>query len=54
VVDAYDSMTSGRPYRPARSVTDAFAELRGEAGHQFDPEVVEAFVRVVGAERVAA
>jgi signal transduction histidine kinase len=54
VVDAYDSMTSGRPYRPARSVTDAFAELRGEAGHQFDPEVVEAFVRVIGAERVAA
>jgi signal transduction histidine kinase/HD-GYP domain-containing protein (c-di-GMP phosphodiesterase class II) len=54
VVDAYDSMTSGRPYRPARSVTEALAELRREAEHQFDPEVVEAFVRVVGAERVAA
>ena len=54
VVDAYDSMTSGRPYRNARSADDALSELRREAGRQFDPEVVEAFARIMGPVRVAA
>jgi len=47
VVDAYESMTSGRPYRAARSHDEAIAELRREARRQFDPEVVEAFARMV-------
>ncbi|MBS2963883.1 HD-GYP domain-containing protein [Actinocrinis puniceicyclus] len=42
VADAFDSMTSTRSYRPARSVPDALAELRGCAGSQFDPVIVEA------------
>jgi HD-GYP domain-containing protein (c-di-GMP phosphodiesterase class II) len=47
VVDAWESMTVERPFRPARGPDDAVAELRREAGAQFDPEVVEALVRVL-------
>ena len=43
VCDAFDAMTSERPYRPARSAEDALAELRRCAGSQFDPRVVDAF-----------
>ena len=43
VVDAYDAMTSDRPYRQAIPATAALAELRRHAGTQFDPGVVEAF-----------
>jgi diguanylate cyclase (GGDEF)-like protein len=48
VCDAYDAMTTTRPYRTAMSEADAMAELRRCAGHQFDPSVVAAFERVVG------
>jgi HD-GYP domain-containing protein (c-di-GMP phosphodiesterase class II) len=54
VIDAYESMTSGRPYRAARRPEEAMAELRREAGRQFDPEVVEAFAKVQNEERAAA
>jgi diguanylate cyclase (GGDEF)-like protein len=47
VCDAFDAMLGGRPYRPARSVEVALAELRRSAGTQFDPEVVEAFCTVL-------
>jgi diguanylate cyclase (GGDEF)-like protein len=43
VCDAYDAMTSDRPYRRAMSGEVAVAELRRCAGSQFDPAVVEAF-----------
>lgn len=43
VADAFDAMTSTRPYRPARSDEVALAELRAGAGSQFDPQIVEAF-----------
>jgi two-component system cell cycle response regulator len=43
VVDAYDAMTSDRPYQRAMPATDALAELRRHAGTQFDPAVIEAF-----------
>jgi len=42
VADAYDAMTSHRPYRPAMSHEDALAELKANAGRQFDPKVVAA------------
>jgi diguanylate cyclase (GGDEF)-like protein len=43
VVDAYDAMTSDRPYRKAGSTAAALNELRRHAGTQFDPLVVTAF-----------
>lgn len=45
VVDAYESMTVGRPYREAVSHAEALRELRRCAGTQFDPKVVEAFIQ---------
>ncbi len=44
VCDAYEAITGDRCYRKARSVDDARHELLREAGHQFDPVVVEAFL----------
>ncbi len=48
VVDAYDAITSVRPYQKAQAKRDAIAELRKSAGTQFDPRVVEAFIVVIG------
>jgi HD-GYP domain-containing protein (c-di-GMP phosphodiesterase class II) len=44
VADAFDAMTSVRPYRPALSVTQALAELERCAGSQFDPMLARTFV----------
>lgn len=44
VADAFDSMTSTRSYRGARSVEEAVAELRKCSGMQFDPVLVDAFI----------
>lgn len=46
-VDAYDAMTNDRPYRKAFPPREAEAELRQEAGKQFDPVVVDALLAVV-------
>ena len=43
VADSLDAMTSHRPYRRARSWSDAAAEIRRGAGGQFDPDVVDVF-----------
>jgi putative nucleotidyltransferase with HDIG domain len=45
VVDAFDAMTSNRPYRAPLPLQGALAELRRGAGTQFDPTVVRAFFR---------
>jgi HD-GYP domain-containing protein (c-di-GMP phosphodiesterase class II) len=46
-VDAYQAMTSDRPYRARLSDREAAAELSAGAGSQFDPEVVEALLSVL-------
>jgi HD-GYP domain-containing protein (c-di-GMP phosphodiesterase class II) len=45
--DAYSAMTTDRPYRRAMTHDAAIAELRGNAGTQFEPHVVDAVVAVV-------
>lgn len=47
IADAYDAMTSDRPYRKAMRHEDAIMELRKCAGMQFDPELVEKFTDVL-------
>jgi putative nucleotidyltransferase with HDIG domain len=47
VVDAYDAMTSDRPYRLALSHEEALDEIRHQAGSQFDPVVVAPFFAAV-------
>jgi hypothetical protein len=51
VADAFDSMTSTRSYRGARSVQEAVAELRKCSGLQFDPVLVDAFIAALGQQR---
>lgn len=51
VADAYDAMTSDRPYRRAMEPGRAVAELARHAGTQFDPAVVAALERLVTAGR---
>ncbi len=45
VADTFDAMTSDRPYRAKLNFAEAFKELRRNAGTQFDPAVVKAFVK---------
>ncbi|MBU4277413.1 MAG: HD domain-containing protein [Proteobacteria bacterium] len=47
VADAFDAMTSDRPYRNAMGLRDALNELERGSGTQFDPKVVEAFATLV-------
>jgi HD-GYP domain-containing protein (c-di-GMP phosphodiesterase class II) len=47
VVDAFSAMILDRPYRKGRTIAEALAELERSAGTQLDPELVEAFVRVI-------
>jgi putative nucleotidyltransferase with HDIG domain len=54
VVDAYDAMTAGRSYSPARPAEDAVEELLRMRGTQFDPDVVDAFVEVLDGRGIGA
>jgi putative nucleotidyltransferase with HDIG domain len=46
LVDTYDALTSDRPYRKGRSHAEAVGVIRAISGSQFDPRVVDAFLRV--------
>ena len=47
IVDAYDAMTSDRPYRTAMTVGQAVAEIEVNIGKQFDPELVRIFLEII-------
>jgi len=47
VADAFDAITTDRPYRKGKTPWEAVQEIVDQTGRQFDPEVVEAFRRVV-------
>lgn len=47
IVDAFDVIVTGRPYRPARPKEEAVAELRRCAGTQFDPNIVDVYVQLL-------
>jgi putative nucleotidyltransferase with HDIG domain len=46
LADAFDAMTSDRPYRKSLSVQEAFSEVVRCSGGQFDPAVVDAFLQI--------
>lgn len=50
VADTVDAMGADRPYRKGRSMDEIIAELKRCSGTQFDPKMVEAFLRTLGGE----
>lgn len=53
VADAFDTMTTARPYKAASDLDTALGEITQAAGRQFAPEVAVAFVRAVRRDRIA-
>src|SRR5690554_4287561 len=51
VADAWDAMTSARPYRRPLSFDEAVSELSNNKGEQFAPEVIEAFYHIIEEDR---
>lgn len=51
VIDAFDAMTSDRPYRKAPSVKVAISELKKGSGKQFDPKIVKIFLDILNREK---
>ncbi len=49
VADVYDALVSDRPYRPGLAASAALDIVRDGAGTQFDPVVVDAFLRIIAA-----
>jgi HD-GYP domain-containing protein (c-di-GMP phosphodiesterase class II) len=47
VADAFDAMTSDRPYRKKRSIDEAIEELKRGSGTEFDPVVVEYLMKII-------
>ena len=52
VADAFDAMTSNRPYREKMDFRSAFHEVEKNAGKQFDPEIVEALGKLLKSGRL--
>lgn len=51
VADVFDAMTNDRVYRKALTFDEALAEIERQRGHQFDPELVDAFLTITSHER---
>jgi HD-GYP domain-containing protein (c-di-GMP phosphodiesterase class II) len=47
VADAFEAMVYGRPYRQRMDILSAIKEVKRKSGSQFDPKIVEAFLRVI-------
>ncbi|MBI4743947.1 MAG: HD domain-containing protein [Actinobacteria bacterium] len=47
IADAFEAITTDRPYRKARTMVEAIDELKKHSGTQFDPLLVEAFIKVL-------
>lgn len=47
IADAFEAMVYGRPYRERMNIKSAIKEIRKKSGMQFDPKVVEAFLKVI-------
>jgi len=50
-VDAFEAMAQGRPYRPSLSIDAALAEMVKYSGVQFDPKIVDAFVKLASQKK---
>jgi len=53
VVDAFDALTSNRPYRQKITPEEALAYLRAQAGILFDPEIVNVFAQLIESGKIA-
>jgi putative two-component system response regulator len=51
VADVFDALTQKRPYKAAWPVDEAVAEIERQRARQFDPQVVDAFLRVIGQQQ---
>ena len=47
LIDSYEAMRHDRPYRSALSFEETIAELKKQAGHQFDPQITESFIALL-------
>ena len=46
-IQAANALTQQRPYKAAWSVGEALAEIERQRGHQFDPTLADAFLRII-------
>ncbi len=51
IVDSYEAMISDKPYRKALSREEAIDELKRSSGTQFDPELIEDFIAIIGEQK---
>jgi len=52
IADAYDAMTSDRPYRKAMHPDEAIAELKKYSGKQFDPSLIKVFLELITCSKI--